>query len=350
MNRELLRLLDSVRADATSGRALRWDDVLIVQNTGPVAGAARPEGDFTWNRGFNFVLLNRDGAPTHYCKCRTVPNEQMAVETVILEALGADRLIRHLVPYASAAQGEHLQLQISTYLPGVPFSEVIGQLSEQEWLAATRHILESADAVSARAIAVVPQLHDAGSTPLMLDEAARPHLEYLASVGMYPEHLDALTGALHRAGEVRGWPQHGDLWPGNVLWDRGAPRLIDFEIFGEIHVPLYDVLHWLRVCFGFRPDAVSPDRPRLAWVDALAHDTPAVRKSRALISMSARRRRLNSRGTVGALVYYVVDIAARIHRRGTAGAAPSRMLSEVERLAELLLEGVPLEQRLLGPQ
>src|SRR5881397_3247923 len=41
-------------------------------------------------------------------------------------------------------------------------------------------------------------------------------------------------------------PQHGDLWPSNVVHSGGSWWLLDFEVFGEVQVPLYDVCHFVR--------------------------------------------------------------------------------------------------------
>ncbi len=42
-------------------------------------------------------------------------------------------------------------------------------------------------------------------------------------------------------------PQHGDLFLGNILCHRGATRIVDWETFGFIDLPLYDLLTF---CFS----------------------------------------------------------------------------------------------------
>ena len=348
MNPELRRLIEAARAGFGLREPLDRESVLMVHNAGEIGRTSEPVGDFAWNRGFNLVLLDRRGTPTHYCKCRGIPNEQLELETAVLEALARAPEVSAIVPQARGARSGRLQLQMSTFLPGVRFQEAMLRMPEADWLHASRRVLEAADALSSCATVVVPHLRARVMAPLVLDAEAQTHLDYLGAAGIPELHLEALSAAVRLAGTIEPWPQHGDLWPGNVLWHRGTPRIIDFEIFGRIRVPLYDVFHWLRVCFGLRPDAASLGRMRLPWVDAMSHDTRAVRESRALVTASARRRGLGPTEVVGAFAYYAVDIAARIHRRGTAGGAPGRMLAEVTRLAELLQDGVRIEERLLA--
>jgi hypothetical protein len=44
-------------------------------------------------------------------------------------------------------------------------------------------------------------------------------------------------------------PQHGDLWPGNIIQDEhGRWCVIDYETFGQVEFPLYDAYHLVWSC------------------------------------------------------------------------------------------------------
>jgi len=59
-------------------------------------------------------------------------------------------------------------------------------------------------------------------------------------------------------------PQHGDLYSGNVLWFRDQPQLLDWESFGEIDLPFYDLLILLVSLLIPDGTAPAPDSVRQA--------------------------------------------------------------------------------------
>jgi aminoglycoside phosphotransferase (APT) family kinase protein len=59
-------------------------------------------------------------------------------------------------------------------------------------------------------------------------------------------------------------PQHGDLYSGNILWFRDQPQLLDWESFGEIDLPFYDLLILLVSLLIPDGTAPAPDSVRQA--------------------------------------------------------------------------------------
>ena len=65
-------------------------------------------------------------------------------------------------------------------------------------------------------------------------------------------------------------PQHGDFYPGNVILFHGQPRVLDWETYGTIDLPFYDLLTFLI-------SLISPDGAMPARLDpGLAHQLPAL--------------------------------------------------------------------------
>ena len=71
-------------------------------------------------------------------------------------------------------------------------------------------------------------------------------------------------------------PQHGDLFPGNMLSDRGHWRVLDWESFGNIDLPFYDLLTVLVSLLTSRGE--TPDR----WDPRLIREVPTAIKSYAV--------------------------------------------------------------------
>jgi aminoglycoside phosphotransferase (APT) family kinase protein len=51
-------------------------------------------------------------------------------------------------------------------------------------------------------------------------------------------------------------PQHGDLYSGNILWFRDRPQVLDWETFGAIDLPFYDLL--ILLVSLLIPDGTTP--------------------------------------------------------------------------------------------
>src|SRR5207302_1801795 len=195
-----------------------------------------------------------------------VPEANLERETAGLRALHSDPELCTIVPRASAARDSEVQLQLNEFVTGWPYERALPRLTELAWVESMAQILSVARMVSRRATDLLPSLLTTPA-PAPLCVAAANALRELGAVGLAADVLQGLERALAGAGAVPPLLQHGDLWPGNVLWHHGSWRLLDFEVFGIVQTPLYDVCHFVRNCWTLR-------EPRVA-----GHATTAVRST-----------------------------------------------------------------------
>ena len=137
--------------------------------------------------------------------------------------------------------------------------------------------------------------------------------------------------------------QHGDLWPPNVLVDRGHWYVLDLELFGRIRVPLYDLLHMLHICSDVRRPGGRTGRP---WIERISTGDASEAAPLALIRRIATRQGLSPVAMFATVVYYVVDIAARVKARGAWTADWREYVAQVERLADLIADGTATPESL----
>jgi len=179
----------------------------------------------------------------------------------------------------------------------------------------------------------------------VLHEVAAPCLTELASAGMGEDQQRVLDAAIRRAGTLPRLLQHGDLWPANILGHGGAWRLLDFESFGRVQVPLYDVHHFVRTCGSLR-------RPRSeatgGWLDRLASRDREAALCRETIRREAGELGLNAAQALGVLLYYLVDITAQFRLRGVPRSFWGPLALEVQRAADTLNASARVEEVLLG--
>jgi hypothetical protein len=79
--RDLARQLDGAAAD--------WHDAIVQQNYGAVPIGSARAGELPSLRGFNLLLLARDGTPRHFAKCRPLAADELARETAVVRQLSA---------------------------------------------------------------------------------------------------------------------------------------------------------------------------------------------------------------------------------------------------------------------
>jgi phosphotransferase family enzyme len=203
-------------------------------------------------------------------------------------------------------------------------------------------VITLVETMAARVATAMPTLRGAGA--LRIADEGRWALDALQTAhGLAQHRLEVLAAALAAGGEVISELQHGDLWPPNVLVNGASWYVLDLELFGRVRVPLYDLLHMLHVCSDVRRPEAAGHRP---WVELLLAD-PAEAGARQLIRHSAQRRGLSPASTFAALVYYLVDVTARIRARGAWTADWREYFAQAERLADLIAEGVATPERLL---
>src|SRR5205085_9630516 len=126
--------------------------------------------------------------------------------------------------------------------------------------------------------------------------AGNAPLAHLEAAGVSSERRAALRRALVRGGCLPGRLQHGDLWPGNILRHEDSWWLLDYELFAQIRVPLYDAFHLLRTSDRIR-------RPRAGtWVASLLDETSETAVTRNILGRAARRHGLAPEKVAAAFV------------------------------------------------
>jgi hypothetical protein len=291
--------------------------------------------------GFNVIVAER-GRPIYYCKCRPAGDEPLAHEHAIGEILSREpSTARHIAP-CHLERGRVMDVLAVRRLPGRPYYELLVKQTDAEWLASVSLVIGLVERMAATVAAATPTLR--GPDPLRIADEGRWALAALeAEQGLARPRVAALAAALDRAGEVLSTPQHGDLWPPNVIVDGTSWYILDLELFGRVRVPLYDLLHMLHVCSGVRQSETADHR---TWVERLTDDDPTEAAARDLIRRTVHRLALTPAAAFGALVYYVVDAAARVKARGAWSADWRKYLAEVARLADLIVDGTATPERL----
>ena len=328
MNDELRRLL----AEAGVAGEFDWRDIVVRHNNAPVPQLVPATATEPWHRGFNLVVLSR-GVPTFFCKCRPGGDPVLARETHLRTYLAGARCGGLRVPPARVASSSRIAVQVSPFLRGVHYGRIVTRQSPGAYVKTLRGILEGA-----AELWNIAQLGSGGgvrspSASIVLQAAARESLADLATLESFePELLAALGAAVREAGEVPSLPQHGDFWWQNVLMAEGHYWAIDFDAFGEVHVPLYDDLTMMCSTLVLRPGAGNTGFERLLT------DTVEARGCRVVLAEHASSSGLTPSQLDGVLAYQLVHMASSVKRRGgPVHAAPH--LAAVRRAARLLASG-----------
>jgi hypothetical protein len=337
MNQALKDSLAAARLTAGDGELPDWSRIILLQNLAGVPTTRQLTNTYIGSLGFNFMILGSDGRPSHFCKCRPLANARLRHELAVLTTLGADQRTRQTVPRTWGVKSEELQLLISEYIQGTSFDRSVVNLSAARWVDSMTEILDVESRVAKTVAHVLPERVE-GSVSLR--EAASPCLSYLASAGLLEaDAVNALDQALRLGGRVEAHPQHGDLWPQNIVESRGSWWLLDFEAFGDVVVPLYDAWHLLRTCSDLRRHSARKQgsTPEL-WIDRLAGRGDESAASWHTISVAAREHGLDSKQIVAGLVFYVSHIATEFHKRGGPRWYWNPHIREARRLANALPE------------
>jgi hypothetical protein len=337
MNQALRDSLAAARLTAGDGPLPDWSRIVLLQNSAGVPTSRQLTDTYIGSRGFNFMILGSDGRPSYFCKCRSLANTRLRHELAVLTTLGADRRTRETVPRTWGVKSHELQLLISEYVQGTSFDRTVVNLTTARWIESMTQILDVANRVARTVAHVLPKRSEGRVT---LREAAIPSLNYLASAGLLDaDAVTAMEQALHLGGRVEAQPQHGDLWPQNIVESRGSWWLLDFESFGEVMVPLYDAWHLLRTCSDLRRHSARKGHaiPEL-WIDRLVGRGDESAASWHTISIAAREQRLDATQIVAGLVYYVTHVATEFHKRGGPRWYWIPHIREARRLAGALPE------------
>jgi hypothetical protein len=335
MNRALRDSLAAARLTADDGALPDWSRIILLQNLAGVPTTRQLTDTYMGSLGFNFMVLGSDGRPSYFCKCRPLDNARLRHELAVLTTLGADQRTRASVPRTWGVKSADLQLLVSEYIRGTPFDRSVVNLSAAQWVDSMTEIL---DVESRVAKTVAPVMPTRVERSVSMREAASPALSYLASTGLLgTEDLSAMDEALCLGGRVDVHPQHGDLWPQNVVSSGGSWRLLDFEAFGNVVIPLYDAWHLVRTCSDLRRHWARRygSTPEL-WIDRLIGRGDEATASWHTISVAAREHGLNSNQIIAGLVYYVSHIATEFHQREGPRWYWEPHIREARRLAQAL--------------
>jgi len=319
-------LLARINAEL-GGEPRTWSDLTIVRNVGPLVSSTPLDGDIISNRGFNALLaVPRDG-PKHFLKVRPARHEPFRREAEATTRLSQHPATNALVPHARTFIAGSARVLAEAFVNGTALDVVIRARRQKAW-----HML------AVEALRLAPPLWDA------IAEVAAPVADtFVGQDGVLSDlallellGLDATASSqLARhfcAVQLPAWPQHGDFWPRNVLVVAGGWKVLDFEACGEIVLPLYDVFHMIRGC----SEAASGGAGN--WLELWAEAGMAARP----LSASVRRlsRGLETTAMEAALVAYLVEFAARLHRRGISRERTAGRLQELRALPGLLERGV----------
>jgi hypothetical protein len=333
------RGLSLVEFPGSAGRAFNWDDMIVMDNVSRVPSPIAAEGDFLWNRGFKVLLLNSDGAPAYICKCRPSSDQFLAHETEIRTKLSKEPSLHRVIPWTRGVKVDQIQLQLSRYVEGKLYQDLVVRLSMDEWVASVKSVLDASFlACSAYERLERPTLHGQRLNPWA---AAEPFIGDLRSAGMRPDLLKTVEDFLRNASPFRPMVQHGDLWPRNVIYDGANWWLLDFEYIGDTLIPMYDVYQLLRTCVLLRLSGGGARREP-NWFDSMTRGDALAVAVRDLIRHAAERLGVDGEQAMVRLVNYLVEVTARLLRRRVPLVFRQSFVLEVERVATTLQSGVDL--------
>lgn len=245
MNPTLRRLTSALPVTAPAELRREWSSIIVHQNMCAVPAPELSIGSAYWQRGCLLLMLDDHGKTTHIAKLRPTGEPNTAYEGRILSLLWEVEEVRPHIPASHWAAVEGAQILLTAWVPGEPYLRRVRQLDAGTWARDMRDLIRITRMISGHASQRLAELHTS-TGQLHLAREVRPLLTSIAAIGIGGNDIAVLTSFLDEAGAVPGSPQHGDLWPGNILRDGTRWRLVDFEMFGKVRSPLFDTLHLLR--------------------------------------------------------------------------------------------------------
>jgi hypothetical protein len=342
MTSDFASLLEQAGFD-TSERGF-WQRVVMVHNAGMLPAERLDEGDVMATRGFNALVLDRNGVPTHFCKCRP-PTKAWVRQTDLYARMSRVPALRRIIPRARDVSSRDLHMSITTYVPGRLLASRVWWMPPVALGLTLREILEQMETISQHAAAVDPD-EPMRQTHVDLEAKAAWAFDAIPASLLPPTKAAVLRTTVSAAGRIRRVPQHGDLWPMNVLHYDGRWFLLDFEIFGRIQVPLYDAFHLVRNCWAMRRGWLSRSvqwlrnpglsRPPPDWIAWLRSSSDPYQQT---LAWARARHRLTNTEAVGALAFYLIDVAARMYMRRVPFLFVEPYLRDLGVLADSLASG-----------
>jgi len=326
LTRSLLGQLD----DQLGGGPRSWSDLLIVRNVGPVLATQALDGDRVSNRGFNAILLGRDGEPSHYLKIRPAGNEAFRREARVHAFLGSHPEARHVVASGRTLLHGPMRILACEFLGGERMDVVLRKgKDEGRWSETVGAVLTASSPFWGALIQMAGGSGE-GVKSTALENIALD-LATLQEIGLGHEASAALGGRLVSV-DLPSIPQHGDFWPRNILRVEQGWRILDLETCGEVDLPLYDVFHLIRGSVG----ATGGGGPG-AWLASWEEFGPHSSTLRQALERHAGP--LDPEQIEAALAGYLVAFTARLVRRGISRDRTAPWLKEVEMLPAVLDKG-----------
>jgi len=329
MNAELRSLLEraGVRASA------RYSDFVVINSDGLLPRPGVLPGEPIINRGFDLIVLE-DGRQRYFGKVRAAVAPHMPHASKVRRALATLETPYLRVPTATFVPGETVSVQLAPFMSG---DSLFGHLKDARpaWLTEElRRILPDLHALESHAI----EMLDLGvdwATPLDLFSAVEAHFETaVGAAGLAAPQLKVLRDVLRAAGSVRPRPQHGDLWGENILLADGRAWLIDFEAYGQVIVPLYDVLHLGHTSL------TASEGEHASGLALLRASHPLAVVVRGAIAASMERNGITRTQLDGLLAFYLIRMSTELIRRsGGRQVYAEPLLRSLRELATALAHG-----------
>jgi len=324
-----------------------WQRIVMVDNRGMLPIHWRDEADLMTLRGFNALVLDRRGVPTHYCKCRP-PTREWIRQTELCTRMSMEPELRHIMPPARGVGSVDVHMSISTYVPGRVLESTVSWMRPGKLGVALREILQAMETIS-RHGAIADPWFFRGQTHVNLAAEAEWAFDAIPSPLLAPDQAAVVREAIAVAGTVRRVLQHGDLWPRNILRHDGHWWLVDFDTFGRTQVPMYDAFHLVRGSWALRqgrlqrvaPWTQSPvwlPRQSPSWIERLCSST-TTNVDRRTLAWACVRHGLTRVEAVGTLAFYLIDMAARMYRRRLRLQYIETYLADLSALADCLRAG-----------
>lgn len=324
MNDEILRLL----REAGVPGPLDWRNVVVVYGYAPIPPPKHFAASPGWNRGLNLVILSK-GTPTYFAKCRPAGDVVLERETMIRSCLAGERPSGVSVAPVTLASSDRLAVQVSPFLRGPHYGRMVRRQRTPQYLDTLRMVLRGASEMSDLALRDCPPMRRP-SHQINLAAAAQDNLSAAAQLAeLTPDQHRSLSDVVCGANDVPSRPQHGDFWWQNLVIVDGQFWAIDFDSYGELQVPLFDDITLVLTTLGVRAQGAVQGLARLS------SDEPEAHACRQLLASRAVAEGLQPSQLDALVVYYLVTMAATVHRRGGLGfSAPH--IAAVKHAAEHL--------------
>jgi hypothetical protein len=326
VNRDLRSLLSALGV-ASASAVMLYNKTAIPRRGGSVS-----------ERGFRLLLLDDGGSVRFFCKCAPAEARGLARDVEVVSCFSADPSLagRLVLMHSGTASGIRVAATRFTSEGDWFQSGRLRRMATAEWFRLMSEILLHMDHIADRAGSLL--------TPSERADAQLDHDRWFASFGLEGDMVVALRAMLTRALSLPFRAQHGDLWASNILGTLEDWRIIDFESYGDVQVPLYDACHLVRTGNDIR----QHDGLVTTWLERMKRGDAESAAGRSLLRSAAERAGLASEMRVAAACHYVVDFAARIAKRDGPAVTQRRFAAEVRAFGKALLTNEPLDDILFG--